>query len=327
MPGSTDKTGDDRPAGWHWTDYWAAGRQDVMTVDGAGQGAGADTLHLWADWLSALPDGASILDLATGSGQIPRHALTVAGTTGKAFHVFGVDYADLKPDPRLEAAGVVLTGGVRLERLPFPDGRFDAVTSQYGIEYADQGEALDEAGRVLAPGGVACMLIHHADSEITRQAVLRLNAYDAVMGDGEALQLGRRAFAIRMTDPEGPEAEASGRAFRQAILDLARRTRPTPPFATVRYLVTYLNDLAMGVDRFSPPSALERLDGFERGNAAWRERQACQVGSALTRDGVNGFIARARQAGLSSTSLTEAHDDRGGLIGWLAKFERAGSAA
>lgn len=323
MSGSTDKPGPDRPDGWHWSDYWSAGRQDVMTVDGAGQGAGADTFGVWADWLSALPDGAPILDLATGSGQIPRHALAVARTAGKSFHVVGVDYAELKPDPALEAAGVVLTGAVRIERLPFPDGRFTALTSQYGIEYADHGEALDEAARVLAPGGVACMLIHHADSEITRQGVLRLNAYDSVMGDGEALRLGRRAFAIRMTDPEGPEADASGRAFRQAILDLARRTGPTPPFATVRYLVSYLNDLAMGVDRFSPLSALQCLDGFERGNAAWRERQACQVAAALTLDGINGFIARAIQAGLASTGLTAAHDDRGGLIGWLAKFERA----
>ena len=323
MPGSMNSTGYDRPDGWHWTDYWSAGRQDVMTVDGAGQGAGADTFGVWKAWLSALPDGASILDLATGSGQIPRHALNVAETTGRTFHVVGVDYADLKPDPRLQAAGVVLTGGVRLERLPFPDGRFDAVTSQYGIEYADQGDALDEAARVLAPGGVACMLIHHADSEITRQGVLRIEAYDAVMSDGEALQLGRRAFATRMTTPEGAAAEASARAFRQAVLDLARRTGPTPPFATVRYLVSYLNDLAMGVDRFSPLSALQCLDGFEHGNAAWRERQACQVAAALTRDGMDGFIARAMQAGLCSTGLTAAHDDRGGLIGWLAMFERA----
>jgi len=124
-------------------------------------------------------------------------------------------------------------------------------------------------------------------------------------------------------NPEGPDAASSAQAFRQAVLDLARRTGPTPPFATVRYLVSYLNDLAMGVDRFSPLSALQCFDSFEGGNAAWRERQVCQVAAALTMEGMKGFIARAADAGLSPTGLSPCRDDRGGLIGWLATFERS----
>lgn len=323
MSGKRDDPEENRPDGWHWTDYWSTGRQDVMTTDGAGQGAGADTFGVWVEWLSALPDGARILDLATGSGQIPRHAIAVAGATGKSFRIVGVDYAELKPDPGLGASGVDLKGGVRIEQLPFPDCHFHAVTSQYGIEYANHDSALGEAARVLAPGGVACMLVHHAGSEITRQGLLRLEAYDAVMGDGEAVRLGRRAFATRVTNPVGPDAASTAQAFRQAVLDLARRTGPTPSFATVRYLVSYLNDLAMGVDRFSPLSALQCFDSFESGNAAWRERQACQVAAALTMEAMEGFIARAAGAGLSSTGLSPCHDNRGGLIGWLATFERS----
>ena len=36
-------------------------------------------------------------------------------------------------------------------RAPFPDGAFDVVTSQFGLEYAGQA-ALPEAARLVAPG-------------------------------------------------------------------------------------------------------------------------------------------------------------------------------
>jgi SAM-dependent methyltransferase len=317
-----DGQGDDRSAGWHWRDYWRAGQTGVSGADEAARGPAGDTAPVWRSWFAALADGARILDLATGGGAVLRHAAASAAGAGKTFHLTGVDQAALPDDPALQNLGVRRLGETPAEDLPFPEESFDIVTSQFGIEYADCARALHGVARVLRPGGAARMLIHHADSEITRQARVRITAYDAVIGDGRIVRQCRDAYAARLAWPADDRAEATGRDLRSAILALAARVGPDPSLATTRYLVSYLNDLTMGVDRYSPMSALQCLQDFTDSNAAWRERQACQVAAAMDRTALDSFIATATQAGLDARPPVAWRDATGGLMGWLVDFER-----
>jgi SAM-dependent methyltransferase len=91
------------------------------------------------DHLRALPAGASVLNLGSGKGEFDRHV-------GRP--MLGVD---LRPGP-----------GVRVladaERLPFRDGSFDAVFSRDVFEHLPHPwTAAAEVGRVLRPGGIACI--------------------------------------------------------------------------------------------------------------------------------------------------------------------------
>lgn len=98
-------------------------------------------------------DGARVLDLGCGTGEIARG---VAGAT--AATVVG---ADISPGmlgrARVSAGAGRLAGLVRLGpdgALPFADGSFDAVLSSSVFEYLDEpAHSLREVRRVLRPGG------------------------------------------------------------------------------------------------------------------------------------------------------------------------------
>lgn len=307
----------DKRRGWHWSDYWRSGRVEVMTVDTPTGTATFDTGAMWTGWFADFPDGTRLLDLATGSGQVAQHAHAAATRVGKGFDITGVDYADVAP-----VEGCTLLGGIALEKLPFPADHFDGASSQFGIEYADTRAALAELGRVLKPGGRALMLVHHADSAITRQTAAQIAAHDAVMGQGAVIRQARRAFTAHLKGVAPAALQPVEEAFREAVGRAAARLEPDPAFNPCRQLVGYLHDLATRIAAYEPASALKRLDIFEQSNAAWRHRQVAQTQAALEAAGVDGFVQRAERAGLALVERAEQHDAQGALIGWRVGFRK-----
>ena len=295
--------------GWHWTAYWSRGRAEVMSIDTPTGPRALDTSAIWTAYFGTFSAGARLLDLATGSGEVARYA-QAAGQ----FDVTGVDYADIPATPAGEP-GPTFLGGVAVEALPFEAAAFDGVSSQFGIEYADHRPALAELSRVLKAGGRARLLVHHADSVITEQARAQMKAYDAVLGSGAAVRLGRRAFAAQgKGDPAA--RGASQAAFAQATAKCRSLIGKGPAFDTVTYMVSYLADLADRIAAYEPASGLARLDDFEFGNAAWRHRQLCQTRAALDVEGLDRFLVRAEGVGLSVTARALEHDVYGALLGW-----------
>lgn len=309
----------DKRRGWHWSDYWRSGRTDVMTVQTATGPVAFDTEPVWAGWFQTFDDGAELIDLATGNGQVAGYASGAAAAGGKAFAITGVDYADVEAASARMPADCRLLGGVALEKLPFAAASFDGASSQFGIEYADTRAALQELGRVLRPDGRALMLIHNVDSVITRQTAEQIAAYDAVLGRSGAIRHARRAFTAQL---KGVPAVPAQEALREAVQRAAEQLQPAAAHEPVRYMVGYLDDLARGVATYEPNSALARLDVFEAGNAAWRHRQQSQTLAALDGPGLDVFIQRAARAGLALSERAELNDAGGQVIGWRVGFVR-----
>ena len=102
-------------------------------------------------WRRALVDALElapsdrVLDVATGTGLIARDLEHRWGCT-----VIGIDLTEamLRHGPRR----CVVTGDA--QRLPFPDGTFDALTFSYLLRYVDDPvSTLRELARVVRPGG------------------------------------------------------------------------------------------------------------------------------------------------------------------------------
>ncbi|MET7427385.1 MULTISPECIES: class I SAM-dependent methyltransferase [Streptomyces] len=102
-----------------------------------------------------LRPGATVLDIACGTGFTARAAAALVGPAGR---VFGVDidadmirvardrHPRLYPDIEFTVASADL--------LPYPDAGFDAVVCQQGAQFfPDLDAALAEAARVTRPGG------------------------------------------------------------------------------------------------------------------------------------------------------------------------------
>ncbi len=119
----------------------------------------------WRRFLvSRVPRDASlVLDVATGTAGV---AIELARRTRAS--VVGLDPSEpmlrggrerVRHEGVADRVSLVLG---QAERLPFPDGSFDAVTFTYLLRYVDDpGATLAELARVLGPGGVLANLEFH----------------------------------------------------------------------------------------------------------------------------------------------------------------------
>jgi SAM-dependent methyltransferase len=125
---------------------------------------------LFAQWGEVVAESAGIetgqrvLDVACGTGAL---ACAVADRVGVNGSVTGLDpNEEMLAVARRKRSTITWRDG-RAESLPFPDKTFDAVVSQFGLMFFEDGiAALREMLRVLRPGGrmavAVCDAVEHS---------------------------------------------------------------------------------------------------------------------------------------------------------------------
>ena len=163
-----------------------------------------------------------ILDLGCGTGWASRRMARVA-TAGE---VVGLDVAD----EMLRRAAQASSGiqNVRCvwgsaEKIPAQDNSFTKVLSVESFYYyADQGKALDELRRVLAPGGRLFILINlYKDNHYSLRWVSELKVPVQALSEAEYLTMLRQhgfanAEARRIPDRSPTPETYSGKWFKNA---------------------------------------------------------------------------------------------------------------
>jgi ubiquinone/menaquinone biosynthesis C-methylase UbiE len=142
-----------------WTLFWADAAQSRCVSD-APEIWTSLSRH-WSSFACSLPKGARVLDLGCGGGAVGRLLLA----RRHDLRVTGVDAAEV---PRSTLPQMELLSKTDMESLPFADGSFDAVVSQFGFEYSQIDDAAREVARVSAPGARFSFLVHHSRSAIVR---------------------------------------------------------------------------------------------------------------------------------------------------------------
>ena len=146
-----------------WSRYWARGAPHSC-IGTYGDRYGGAIAAFWREVFGGLPEGARVLDIATGNGALPRLLLDQSrrGVTCDAIDLATVHLPWLAAVDPAERNRVRLHGGVDAGALPFADGTFDLAVSQYGLEYTELERSVSELLRVLKPGGAVAMVLHHA---------------------------------------------------------------------------------------------------------------------------------------------------------------------
>ena len=150
---------------WEWSVFWHSNQLHAcMPVNEE-----SDSLApIWHNFFENVPAGSSILDLGTGNGSLAALAVEVSHIKTPHFSIHGVDLADIKPAKYVAYAERLLSEvtfhpRTPMEKLPFQADTFDAVCSQFAIEYSTINKSLAEACRVLKPGGQLRFLLHAQD--------------------------------------------------------------------------------------------------------------------------------------------------------------------
>ena len=110
--------------------------------------------------LAAPAAGERVLDAACGTGVVARLAAERVGPTGRVVG-FDLNPGMLVVARSLPVAGVPI-GWVQATagRLPFPDGSFEVVCCQLGLQFfPDRSAALAEMARVLVAGGRLAVMV------------------------------------------------------------------------------------------------------------------------------------------------------------------------
>ena len=188
----------------HWEAYWEEDRaRGEVYTRGDGQGNPA----LEAFWKRTFERwGGPRLDIACGAASVLRH-----GPTGDLSVALDVAPAALQ---KLGAETPFVKGVAGdAANLPFGDGAFKHVASQFGLEYAGT-PAFAEAGRVLAPGGRLVLLCHMEGSTIHQRSQAELKALDTM---AEVAFMSRAEAALRAAYEKDEAAfVASAKAFMEA---------------------------------------------------------------------------------------------------------------
>jgi demethylmenaquinone methyltransferase/2-methoxy-6-polyprenyl-1,4-benzoquinol methylase len=107
-----------------------------------------------------LREGARVLDIAGGTGDLALAFAKKVGPTGQVVHT-DINEAMLRTgrDRLLDAGVAVPTLVCDAEKLPFAEGHFDAVSVAFGLRnMTHKDAALAEMNRVLKPGGKLLVL-------------------------------------------------------------------------------------------------------------------------------------------------------------------------
>lgn len=138
--------------------------------------------------------GEAVLDIACGTGVVAR----LAAKRMARGHVIGLDLNKgmLRVARTLPSEGVPIdwVEGSALD-LPFPEGRFDLVLCQLGLQFfPDQKRALREMHRVLSPAGRVALSVYSPIERTPGTNAFAL-ALDRVLGpDASKIKRGEHSF-------------------------------------------------------------------------------------------------------------------------------------
>lgn len=243
-----------------WRSYWLADRlQSCVAEDAATE---MEIAERWIARFAKLADGSRILDVATGNGVLLAHAAVAAERTGRRFELTGIDLAEIDParyvpDHPAVRHGAMFLGGVDAAELPFDAAAMDVVVSQFGLEYADVGVALDELERVLAQGGRLLWLAHSEGSAVVAQNSDQEKQVALLLADAGPLRAMRDfvgAFAARQ-----PLDRVADR-LRLSLQHAEEFCRSHPPAEIAWNVCSVIADTAQNAHRYRPEDLLQMLD-------------------------------------------------------------------
>jgi SAM-dependent methyltransferase len=294
-----------------WSRYWASGALHSCATSFAGN-YDDDIGAFWREAFADLDASRRVLDIATGNGPLPK---LIADLCPDLPEIDAVDLAEVRPAwhaglPAAHRERIRFHVGIAAERLPFADGRFDLVTSQYGIEYSDLARSLPEARRVAQPQARLAFVLHHIDALPVRIGRAEIEHLAFLQGEAGLLAAARGFLPWH--------AQAAGQGAPRATFDAAlkqvhERAQSAHAADVLHETLVAVIKLAQAAPSLGPAAVDSQLAALSQHLADDELRQSELVAHALTRMQVEAMAAAlAPDAAFDLRELRV----RGELFGW-----------
>lgn len=285
-----------------WADYWRDAGVGHALVGGA---ASAAMAAFWRNAVAPLSDRTGplrLIELAAGAAPVLQQVAPILAARGP-LHLVSLDQAPEAAAaarqflPEIEA----VTGSV--DAPPFPDAHFDAVFSQFGVEYAGA-SAFARGAALVAPGGVFAALIHRADGPIASACAAQAAIIHAVFDAGFFSAL-RESLAASYARPLADvhydqDLEAAYRATAARAGAAIQAAPPSTARELVRQYCIDATNLATRRFAYLPDDGLGWLDAAKGRLEAYALRMRSMTAAALTAADIAGIAA-----GLAARGFTD----------------------
>ncbi|WP_286828421.1 MULTISPECIES: class I SAM-dependent methyltransferase [Kordiimonas] len=314
---------------WFWQDYWQQGQLACCLADDLRAGYDGVLADAWADFFESLAGGTSILDICTGNGGAALLAAKAGHNSGRAFDILGADLAAIEPMAYVQAApelmrAIRFEGGVDAAALPYEDAQFDAVISQFGIEYAGLLRAGPEAARVLKSGGRLRFVIHAAQG-IAEAGAREELALVPTLGAAHLHDALRQALiavdSLTLGHGTRPAADAAVEYFVGEMESLDARLKDHPNQATILTLGRRLLGLFESMETVPVPDILKKVDASERSVEAHLLRLESLAAAAANEGDIIAAIDALEAAGVDAGF--HALMDGADMLAWVIEGRKA----
>ena len=312
-----------------WDTYWQGTRDgDSYASDGERHPA---ITAFWSETLGELlasgGAGLRILDIATGSGAVVESLFQHGAET--SMNITCVDISEAAIDS-VRKRFPAITGIVADARsIPLENSAYDLVTSQFGVEYAGP-KALDEAARLLAPGGALALLMHIRPGVIYGECAANLDAVRRTQ-QSKFVERSLRFFeagfaAVRGADRE--PYEKAGLALNPAIRQLESVLSDHGEGVAggaISKLYTDVQRMHMRIQNYDPTEVIAWLQAMSVELDAYAERMASMCEAASDKKAFRALRQRLNEHGLTVVTGESLVPAGGSLpVAWILVATREG---
>ncbi len=308
-----------------WSTYWGSGVLHSCAGSFSGNYDGV-LAQLWASFFRSLPEGARILDLASGNGPLAQ--LMLSSTPGSKRHCTCIDLAEVRPEwvaslPETERSRILFRPQTAMEQLGPEDGPFDAVISQYGIEYGDWESMIEQLPLLLRPTGRIQFVCHsklstivlagQAEAQHLDWALKPLGLVDTARAMLPLMSLARTE-AGRTTLATSSTAQEIRTRYDQLLSEANRRALSLPVGDVLAEIDQHCANAFKNALSGDIKNAEDQIDALQNQLVASRARLAQLSAAALSEQQLREITTafKARGVDLSYQAIQE----RDRLLGW-----------
>ena len=271
----------------HWDAFWRAHDKAVSQEDaGARDPAPA---HFWTAFFErefAGRPAASLLDVACGHGAVTGIAVAAAQSAGTNLEAHCADYSQAAVDELCKRFPGVDGIACDAADMPYADGRFDYVVSQFGIEYAGE-TAFAEAARLVAEGGTLAALTHLQGGAIHAECADNFAVAQALR-EAQLMPLARRAFeagfdliAGKITDADFQAADKQLAPAVETAKNILREKGPQAAGGLLANLYKDIGYMYTRMQNYVPGEVFAWFDGMSAELDSYEGRMASMTRCAM----------------------------------------------